>query len=406
MKTFKTILIIPIVIFGAGFLAPAVQAQPADVLSVEFEGGSPLFNKTNFTPGESITKWIKVTNTSGLTQRIAIEAINFTKPVPETDLSRALMIVIKQGVTEIYGGAGNEKTLYQFYQNGETYLSSVNNGDTAQYDITISFPAEQGDYWQERTTGFDVVVGFEGTEGGLPLPPPGGSASVGGGGGSNGPPGGLPPGLTIQNEANVQTTVDSVTIAWDTSYPATSQVIYALEGESHTLILTDNTGAPPKYGYERTTLESDAPANLNGVLSHSITILGLTPGTKYYYRAVSHGSLAISTEHSFTTLTPEEAVAQATQMAVAMAPAGVGEAEIIITAPPAGGTTSGTTSPAGAAPDLLNVKGSIKEGIVAATGMVLKDISQSFLKSILVILALIILIFLITKEISRKRKKI
>jgi hypothetical protein len=178
-KLTKTILLITaIVIFSTGFLVSAVQAVG---LAVEFEDGSPLFNKTNFVPGDIITKWIKVTNASGSTQRIAIEAIEFTKPVPENDLSRALMIVIKQGVTEIYGGAGSEKTLYQFYQNGETYLSELTDNNTAQYDITISFPSDKEDYWQNKTTGFDIIVGFEGTEGGLPLPPPGGGASSGGG---------------------------------------------------------------------------------------------------------------------------------------------------------------------------------------------------------------------------------
>ncbi len=312
-KLTKTILLITaIAIFSAGFLASTAQAQ-VPPLAVEFEGGSPLFNKTNFTPGDSVTKWIKVTNTSGVAQRIAIEAINFTKPVPENDLSRALTIVIKQEAAEIYGGAGSEKTLYQFYQNGETYLSELTNNNTAQYDITISFPVDKGDAWQEKTTGFDVIVGFEGTEGGLPLPPPGGSASVGGGGGFNGPPGGLPPGLTIHNEAIVSPSVNSVTITWITSYSASSQVIYALGNESHILDLTDNAGAPPKYGYSRTTPEYDSFLK---VFNHSVTIDGLMPGTTYYYRSVSHGSLASSTEHSFTTLTLAEAATKKEQLAI------------------------------------------------------------------------------------------
>ncbi len=315
-KLTKTILLITTVaIFNAGFLASTAQAVAPASLTVEFEGGSPLFNKTNFVPGDSITKWIKVTNTSGITQRIAIEAINFTKPVPETDLSRVLMIVIKQGATEIYGGAGSEKTLYQFYDNGETYLSELANNDTAQYDITISFPSDKGDAWQNQTTGFDVVVGFEGTEGGLPLPEPGGSASGGGGGGGGGGiPGTLPPGLTIQKETTENPSTNSVTITWTTSYPASSQVIYALEGESHILDLTDNVDTPPKYGYERTTPEYDSSFS-GKVTFHSVTIDGLTPGTIYYYRAVSHGSLAISTEHSFATLTLEEAITKKEQLA-------------------------------------------------------------------------------------------
>ncbi len=109
----------------------------------------------------------------------------------------------------------------------------------------------------------------------------------------------MPPGLTIQNEATASTTEISVTITWTTSYPASSQIIYALGSESHTLDLTDTAGNPPKYGYAHTTPESDISPK---VTSHSVTIPGLAPGTTYYYRAVSHGSLAISGERSFTTL--------------------------------------------------------------------------------------------------------
>jgi len=36
----------------------------------------------------------------------------------------------------------------------------------------------------------------------------------------------------------------------------------------------------------------------------------LTPGTTYYFRAVSHASLAISQEHSFTTLATKEGTGQ------------------------------------------------------------------------------------------------
>ncbi len=363
----KTILLITAVaIFSAGFLASTAQAgMSVPPLAVEFEGGSPLFNQTNFTPGDSVTKWVKVTNTSGLTQRIAIEAINFTKPVPEADLSRALMILIKQGATEIYGGAGNEKTLYQFYQNGETYLSELANNNTAQYDITISFPADKGDFWQEKTTGFNMIVGFEGTEGGLPLPLPGGSANVSGGGGSNGPPG-LPSGLTIHNEAIVVPSVDSVTIIWITSYPASSQVIYALENESHILDLTDNVGSagfPPKYGYSRTTPEYDSFLK---VLNHSVTIDGLTPGTTYYYRSVSHGSLAISYEHSFTTLTLAEAATKKEQLVTLATPEGgainveaenVREAALNNYVSPSNITSSGAESEQGSAENKAGIKG-------------------------------------------------
>lgn len=90
---------------------------------------------------------------------------------------------------------------------------------------------------------------------------------------------------------------DSVTITWLTTHFASSQVIYGKEGESHTLDLTDNADAPPKYGYAHTTPEYDTSSKVTG---HSVAITGLTPGAKYYYRTVSRGSFAVSQEHSFT----------------------------------------------------------------------------------------------------------
>ena len=377
-KIFKTILIISI------FLPFAFAQAQVDNLVVEFEQ-TPLFNEANFLPGEGVNRWVKVSNNSGETQRIA------TQPLNITDLNRlgdVLNLEIKEGGVTRYNNA-----LSTFFTGGENYLSDLANGATTQYDFTVSFYSGSQNTFQGKTLGFDILIGFQGTEGGI-LP---GAGSTSGGGG-NGPPDWLPPGLTIQNESTTSVTEDSVIITWTTSYPATSQVIYALGSESHILDLTDRTGAPPKYGYERTTPESDAPANINGVLSHSITIPGLTSGTKYYYRTVSHGSLAISTEHSFTTLTPEEAVAQATAMAET--------AEALLAAP------AEAPAPSPEAVSEVSEEGSIAEitetsvplGMTAAIGMVWKDISQSFLKSILLIILLIILFLLISKEIRRSRK--
>ena len=73
-KALKTILITAIVIFGASvFSVSSILAQGN--LVVEFEQ-TPLFNEVNFLPGQSITRWVKVTNNNGETQRIATEAIN------------------------------------------------------------------------------------------------------------------------------------------------------------------------------------------------------------------------------------------------------------------------------------------------------------------------------------------
>lgn len=281
----KTLFVIFTAIGILGFFEQA-KAAP-DPLVVEFET-TPLFSEANFLPGGEITRWIKVTNNSGAIQRIAVEAINKNDP---DNFSGKLNLVIKKGETVIFSD-----TLKKFFDQGETYLSDLANGSTNQYDFIVSFVSDTDNSFQGKTLGFDIIVGFEGTEGGLPLPSPGGGTGGGGGGGGGG---GLPPGLTIQNEATATTTETSATFIWATSYPASSQVIYALGSESHTLDLTDTAGTPPKYGYAHTTPESDISPK---VVNHSVTISGLTPATTYYYRTVSHASLAIGEEHNFTTL--------------------------------------------------------------------------------------------------------
>ena len=340
-KIFKTILITSIALLGAGVLfIPSTQAIELPPLFVGFEY-KPLFNEADFKPGDSIARWVKVFNNSGETKPIATEAINypgFPNPgnVPNDDLSRALSIIIreKEG-SDLYGGSTGEKTLFNFYQNGETYLSDIENGGNKVYEFEIGFPPEKENEWQGKTTTFDILIGFQGEGAGtvcgnnikeideqcdgtdlagqscLTRGFSGGNLSCntnctfntstctdGGGGG-----GGLPPGLTIFDEASWNVTETSVTIIWTTTYFSTSQVIYGAEGEAHTLNLSDNTSTPPKYGYAHTTPEYNTSPKVTG---HSVTITGLTSGTTYYYRVVSHASLAISREFTFTTLGVKE----------------------------------------------------------------------------------------------------
>jgi len=82
------------------------------------------------------------------------------------------------------------------------------------------------------------------------------------------------------------------TIVWNTNHPSTSRVIYGTV--SHPIL-----GDAPNYGYANSTVEKDDSLK---VTSHTVTITGLTAGTTYYYRAVSHGSPeAVGVEKSFTT---------------------------------------------------------------------------------------------------------
>ena len=233
-RLIKTILIFSI------FLPFALAQAQVDNLVVEFQQ-TPLFKEANFLPGEGVSRWVKVTNNSGATQRIATQPLNITDP---NHLGDVLNLVIKEGGITLYS-----QPLSTFFNAGEEFLSNLANNSVTTYDFSISFYSGTQNPFQGKSLGFDILIGFQGTEGGIL---PGAGSSSGGGGG-----GWLPPGLTIQNEATATTTETSATFIWATSYPASSQVIYAKEGESHTLCLTQtegcSTGTPPKYGYERTS---------------------------------------------------------------------------------------------------------------------------------------------------------
>jgi len=287
-KLFKTILIGSIIISGIGFLF-ASPASANGTLVVEWsETGSiwlplsgAIFNEANFMPGNQVTRYIRVTNNSGQPQRIAIEAIN---EKDSDNLSSQMNLVIKEGGTIF------NDTLKKFFDQGETYLSDLAIGGTTIYELTITLNSGTDNAYQEKILGFDILVGFEGTEGELILPQPG-----------QGTGSGLPAGLIIQNEASQNIDSTSAKISWYTTYKSTSRVIYDIvQG-------TLNLSTLPNYGYNYSTPELDTPADPSGVTYHEVWLTGLTPGTTYYFRVISHASPdTIGREFSFTTLSPEE----------------------------------------------------------------------------------------------------
>lgn len=280
---YKIIAGIILTILGMSSLlvSPVFANGAGDALTVDFEN-DPLFDQANFLPGQSVTRWVKVTNNSGESKRIATQAINVDDP---DYLGNALILEIREeGVaTPSFSGP-----LTSFFNVGEVYLSDLGDGGDTQYNFSVSFYPGTYNTLQGKSLMFDFLVGFQGEEGGVP--PGSGSGS----GGS------LPPGFTILEDSirvtNVQET--SVTITWNTTYFSTSQVIYGAEGESHILDLNDTSGT---YGYEYATPEYDTNPKVTG--NHSVTIYGLAPETSYYFRCLSHASPpSISRGHSFVTL--------------------------------------------------------------------------------------------------------
>ncbi len=292
----KTILIISLFFAFSGLLSANPALASKEFLEVEFQN-DPLFSEVSFTPGDQVVRWVKVTNNTESPKLIATEAINYpgfpdASQVPSDDLSRVLLFTVREkNGSDLYGGSTGQKTLFDFYQEGQIDLSEVPSGTVKEYEYKVRFLPEEENEWQKKTTYFDILVGFKGVQ----QDENGQNNSSGGGviyGTSVG--GGIPPGLLITGEASKDVGQDSVTIVWDTNYPATSWVIYAEEGEAFNLDLSQ-----PNYGYPHSAPQ---PEDQNKVLEHSVTITGLNPGSTYHYRCVSHASLAVSNQYTFTTL--------------------------------------------------------------------------------------------------------
>jgi hypothetical protein len=288
MKSLLNKILISIIVLGGilpagrqGLLsAPDVFAQSLPNLVVQFQP-NPLFNQVNFFPGDTVTGSATVTNNTVDTQKIGTQAVNVNNPDHAGyRLGDVMNLQITQGVNTLYSG-----TLSQFFSAGEIYLSDLaGNGANATYYYSITFDPNSGDNYQGLGLGFDISVGFFGAESiSTEVPVNGG----GGGGGYTSD------NLIISNERIIAIGPDSVTIAWDTNLISSSRVIYSIIPAP-----SFNINNPPNYNYSYSTID-----DINKVLNHSVVITGLTPGTNYVFRCVSHASPdTLSPEYSFATL--------------------------------------------------------------------------------------------------------
>lgn len=271
------LILLAAVLLPAGLLfgSTAQAAAPVNI-AVTFTP-NPLFGSVNFTPGDSTKAHIAIQNFSGVAKPIAIEAINVDDPDQFGD---ALNLEIKEGSNTIFN-----KSLTDFFRQGETYLSNLANNASTTYELIVTFePASSNDYQDKVLKNFDIIVGFQGEQ--TPVTPPGGGS--GGGWGSI-----IPPGLSIFNEASIETGTDSTILTWQTNYLSTSRVIYSSASEPHDF----NYGSQPNYGYAHSTIEDPTKVTV-----HSVGLAGLVPDTLYYYRVISHASPdTVGLSYSFRT---------------------------------------------------------------------------------------------------------
>jgi len=250
------------------FVFNPLTANAGNIADFLFQS-TPLFGDANIMPGDSVTKWIKVTNKVNDNLIITTNAATSSN----TDgLGDRMNLIIKKG-SDIYFN----NTMTAYFAAGVVNLGSLAAYETGQYDYAVSFDSATDNSFQNKTLGFGISVTAQAPEsiGGETPTPPGGANSGGGGYSVSD--------LTITNinaSLTSNQTDASITVTWLTNINATSRVIY--DTVPHPDL---SLALPPNYGYAYSTVQD--PTKVTG---HSVTIPGLILGQTYYLRPLSAAS--------------------------------------------------------------------------------------------------------------------
>ena len=259
------VIFLGVFLFGQAAQAGVVQFGNKNIF-VDFDGLP--FNLNNWAPGMSSSpKTITITNHENFDINVYFGAQSTS-----SDQSLGNVLTVKVD--------SQAKHLTDLFAH-RIFLGSVKAKTSQSYNISLSFDSDAGNQYQNKTIKFDFVIvaaQIGGSQGTQTVIIPGG-----GGGAVN------IMSLAISNENVSSTSNNSAVITWQTNDFATSRVVY--DTVSH-----PSLGNSPNYGYAFST-----PENLKKVTVHKIVLTNLLPGTTYYYRCVSRGSLAISSELTFTT---------------------------------------------------------------------------------------------------------
>jgi Ca2+-binding RTX toxin-like protein len=124
--------------------------------------GQPIFEINNFLPGQTESRTVTVINAASLTKPIGVRG---RKEHETKNLASALMLIISENGTDLYGGTGptGKKTLAQFFLDSQSAdgikLSNLPAGQTTRYLFTVDFPPNSESEYQAATVIFDLVIG-------------------------------------------------------------------------------------------------------------------------------------------------------------------------------------------------------------------------------------------------------
>lgn len=161
MKNFAALITILSLVVPFG-IPQTAQAGPN--LEVLFENGDPqgrMFNELDFKPGDTVTRWAKITNKTTSSQAIVAKLTNYTDN-NSLLLGDQFDVVIKEH--------GASVDLYSGTMTGLNALSEVVLDPALapnvqkQYDFSVTFRPAAGNPYQENTLSFDIVFQIQGQD--------------------------------------------------------------------------------------------------------------------------------------------------------------------------------------------------------------------------------------------------
>jgi Ca2+-binding RTX toxin-like protein len=139
---------------GLGLLGKKT-AYAVGGLNVTWET-EPMFNESNIAPGFVTTKYVTVQNQDATPRSVAIKGL---KKIDQANISGVMHIEIKSNGNVLYSD-----TSKNFFSASNSpfgvYLSNLDSGESADYDIKISFDEEAGNPFQNKKVVFDLQIGI------------------------------------------------------------------------------------------------------------------------------------------------------------------------------------------------------------------------------------------------------
>jgi len=184
MKKLLTLLVASIaVVLVVANVASAATITPGP-LTITYDGDGAVFAEVNFSPGNTVSKALTVTNNGTVAHSFALATQNVSG-----DLAGNIYIEPVYEGSQVFS-----KSVYDLANlatESETVVSSISPGATVAVDLRARFDTETGDDLQGKTVSFDFVFGTEeaepapvgafatlGTTFGVPTPTPTASATV------------------------------------------------------------------------------------------------------------------------------------------------------------------------------------------------------------------------------------